>query len=312
MGLYFGVDTSNYTTSVAICDEEKIVQRKSLLPVKEGELGLRQSDAVFEHTRILPELTAECFERFKKEPLRAVGASTRPRDALGSYMPCFLAGMSAARAVAASWHAPFYGFSHQAGHIAAALYSTKRYDLIASRFICFHFSGGTSECLLVSPDVENVFSVTQIATSLDLKAGQAIDRVGKMLGLVFPSGAALSELALASSREFHAEPTFHGNDVSFSGVENKCAAMLRNGSGAQDVARCCLEHICAAADKMTENALRDHGPLPVVYAGGVMSSDYIRQRLEKKYGGMFAEPIYSSDNAAGIALLTKIRHQKKV
>lgn len=312
MSLYLGIDTSNYTTSVAVCDEERIVQRKSLLPVKEGELGLRQQDAVFEHTRMLPDLVAECFGRFRKHPVLAVGASARPRDAEGSYMPCFLAGMSAARAVAASWHAPFFEFSHQAGHIAAALYSAGRFDLIGSSFICFHFSGGTSECLLVSPDPEHVFQVKLIAASLDLKAGQAIDRVGKMLGLPFPSGAALSELAQAGTQEFRAEPAFKGNDVSFSGVENKCAAMLRNGMPAQDVARCCLAHICAAADRMTENALRDYGDLPVVYAGGVMSSSYIRERLQNKYGGLFAEPVYSSDNAAGIALLTMVRSKKRI
>lgn len=311
MAAYLGVDTSNYTTSVALYDGESLVQRKRLLPVKEGELGLRQSDAVFEHTRQLPELFEACFSQFGPVRLNAVGASARPRNVQGSYMPCFLAGISAARAVAASMAAPFHEFSHQAGHIAAAIYSAKRLDLAQKRFICFHFSGGTTDCLLVSPDPQNGFHVQCIASSLDLKAGQAIDRVGRMLGLRFPAGTELSALAMQSEEKFRALPAFKGNDVSLSGVENKCAALLKEGRSAADVARCCLSYVCAAADRMTENALREYGEIPVVYAGGVMCSQYIREQLGPKYGGMFAEPAFSSDNAAGIAVLTMLREEMK-
>ena len=58
MPLFLGIDTSNYTTSVAVYDSEKgeIIQEKMLLPVKEGQLGLRQSDAVFHHTKAYPNL----------------------------------------------------------------------------------------------------------------------------------------------------------------------------------------------------------------------------------------------------------------
>lgn len=302
-----GIDTSNYTTSCALYNGERLVQQKRLLSVEEGEVGLRQSEAVFDHTRQLPELTEACFSAFGRAELMAVGASVRPRDAEGSYMPCFLVGTSAARMVAASAGVPFYSFSHQAGHIAAALYSTGQLALVHKPFICFHFSGGTTECLFVSPGEEHVFEVKRIAGSLDLKAGQAVDRVGRMLGLRFPAGEALSALAGQSDTEFRASPAVKGGDVSLSGVENKCAAMLRQGVPAAEVARCCLEYICAAADYMTQYAMREYGELPVVYAGGVMSSDYIRERLGKKYGGFFAEPAFSGDNAAGIAVLAALR-----
>lgn len=310
MSLYLGIDTSNYTTSAALYDGEQIYQQKKLLPVREGELGLRQSDAVFEHTRQLPGLMEACFAKAPAAQVAAIGFSARPRDQEGSYMPCFLAGEAAARSAAAACHVSAHAFSHQAGHIAAALYSAGEMQLFERPFICFHFSGGTTDCLLVSPDVEHIFSIRQLAASLDLKAGQAIDRVGRMLGLPFPAGAALSALAESSSREFHIRLPFKGADVSLSGVENRCAALLREGAPAGDVARFCLAHICEAADRMTENALAACGKLPVIYAGGVMCSSYIRPRLHEKYGGAFAEPAFSSDNAAGIAVLAMMKDSR--
>lgn len=310
MALYLGIDTSNYTTSAALFDGEKMVQHKKLLPVREGELGLRQSDAVFEHTRQLPMLVEACFQQTAPASLSAVGVSVRPRDQKGSYMPCFLAGESAARSVAAAFHIAAHSFSHQAGHIAAALYSTKNMQLFERPFICFHFSGGTTDCLLVSPDSAHVFSVKLLACSLDLKAGQAVDRVGRMLGLPFPAGAALSALAEESEREYRIRPAVKGADVSLSGVENRCTALLREGAPAADIARFCLAYICEAASRMTEYALSTCGSLPIIYAGGVMCSSYIRPRLAEKYGGAFADPVFSSDNAAGIAVLAMVKDAK--
>lgn len=310
LALYLGIDTSNYTTSAALFDGERMIQRKKLLPVRVGELGLRQSDAVFEHTRQLPELVEACFQEAAPASLSAVGVSVRPRDQQGSYMPCFLAGESAARSVAAAFHIAAHPFSHQAGHIAAALYSTGNMQLIERPFICFHFSGGTTDCLLVSPDSTHVFSIELLACSLDLKAGQAVDRVGRMLGLPFPAGAELSALAEKSEKEFRIRPAFKGENVSLSGVENRCEALLRDGAPAEDVARFCLAFICRAAEEMTEHALSRCGNLPVIYAGGVMCSSYIRAHLTEKYGGAFADPAFSSDNAAGIAALAMVKDRK--
>ena len=192
---YLGIDTSNYTTSTAVyCPEHDLVlQKKKLLPVPAGALGLRQSDAVFHHTVQLPQLLEELSAEFGGE-IRAVAVSNAPRDAEGSYMPCFLAGMSAARAIASFLKVPLYFFSHQSGHIAAALYSAGRLSYFERPFYAFHVSGGTTEALLVRPNAAQIFEKELLAQSLDLKAGQAIDRVGGMLGLPFPAGAELDRL----------------------------------------------------------------------------------------------------------------------
>ena len=184
-----GIDTSNYTTSAALYDTVSgdIKQEKLLLPVKSGELGLRQSDAVFHHTKQLPIVIGKLFDGSAQAP-EAVGVSVRPRNIDGSYMPCFLCGEGLAESISAINNVPIYKTSHQIGHILAALYSAKKLELIGERFIAFHVSGGTTDCLLVQPDEENILNITEIGTSLDLKAGQAVDRTGVMLGLQFPCG----------------------------------------------------------------------------------------------------------------------------
>ena len=142
-GCYVGIDTSNYTTSCAVCDEngEIVANLKRPLPVREGQRGLRQSDAVFEHVRNLPALLAELSDRLDGYTPLAVGVSVRPRDAEQSYMPCFLSGKSAAYALAAGRGLEVYELSHQNGHIMAALYSAGRLDLLQSkRFLAFSMS----------------------------------------------------------------------------------------------------------------------------------------------------------------------------
>ena len=307
---YLGIDTSNYPTSAALwLRSGELLQQKKLLPVREGALGLRQSDAVFAHVKQLGALL-EPLLRDCPEPVAAVGVSTRPRDVEGSYMPCFLVGELAAQAAAAACRAPLHRFSHQAGHLAAALYSAGRLDLVGRRFGAFHFSGGTSECLLVGPDEALPFGVELVGRSLDLKAGQAVDRVGRMLGLPFPAGKYLDELAGRSQRQFRVRPVLRGLDCSLSGVENRCRQMLDRGEPACDIARLCMESILAAADGMTARFREAYGPLPIVYAGGVMCNSLLRRELARRHRDCyFADPAFSADNAAGIAVLARLAEE---
>ena len=307
MSEYLGIDTSNYTTSAAVLGADgHIRQRRKLLPVKEGERGLRQSEALFHHTKILPELLEELL---CGNALKAVGVSTRPRNAEGSYMPCFMAGQTAARAISAACGFSLYTTSHQVGHILAALYSCGRLDLALGKspFIAFHLSGGTTDCLLVTPDRDEVIACREITSSSDLKAGQAVDRVGVMLGLKFPCGAELEKLALQSTRSFKIRPSVRNGRCSLSGVENICRKMLESGEDKCDVALCCIKHIEAATVAMTEYALKEAGNLPLVYAGGVMSDKIIRDSVQSRYDAYFAEPAFSADNACGIAVYAAIK-----
>ena len=185
MSFVLGIDTSNYTTSCALLDTADMSVRscKKLLPVKQGERGLRQSDAVFHHTKQLPELMKQLFD--KRYDLSAVGYSYAPRCTEGSYMPCFLVGENVAQAVSLACGADLEKTSHQVGHILAALYSCGKLDMLSSDkpFAAFHVSGGTTDLLLCEPDKAKLINITQIGGSRDLKGGQAIDRTGVRLGL---------------------------------------------------------------------------------------------------------------------------------
>ena len=314
MDEFLGIDTSNYTTSAAIYvpGASQITQQKQLLPVKKGLLGLKQSDAVFGHVKQLPQVLGSLLAD-KAATLTAVGVSVSPRDAEGSYMPCFLVGKTVAEAIGLVNGIPVHPFSHQTGHVAAALYGCGLLELLAKNFIAFHVSGGTTEMLLVEPDEERIINITQIGGTLDLNAGQAVDRVGRMLGLPFPAGRALDRLARQSGNTYldkaATRPTIRGLNCSLSGVENKCMKLLEHGLAKEDIARFCIDYIARALEAMTKLAVERYGSLPIVYAGGVMSNTLIRSHMEAVYGGMahFASPEYSSDNAAGVALLAAVK-----
>ena len=310
---YLGFDTSNYTTSAALYypEENRIVHRKKLLPVKEGERGLRQSDAVFHHTNQLHEITRELFEN-EKAVIDGIGASAFPRMAEGSYMPCFLVGLNTAKVLSCVLNKSVNITSHQNGHIVAALYSAGRLDLLKEKFLAFHVSGGTTEALLVEPCEEEIIKCTLVASSLDLKAGQAIDRAGVMMGLKFPSGAEMDKLAQKSERTFKKIKVYSkGADVSLSGLENKCRKMLSENESKEDISMFCFQYILSAVDTMTEKLLAEYGDLPLLYSGGVMSNSIIKEKLIEKYNGIFAIPEFSADNAAGVAILTYLKENKK-
>lgn len=312
MSVFVGFDTSNYTTSVAVYDDEKniMISRKKLLPVEDGEKGLMQSKALFCHIRQLPEVMEAAFSSLSEFEIKGVGVSNKPRNTDGSYMPVFLAGVSAAAAVAASHKIPLFKTSHQIGHIIAALYNSNRMDLINQRFIAFHVSGGTTEALLVTPDDEHILNCEIVAKSLDLKAGQAIDRVGVMLGLSFPAGAELDRLSQNGVCPEFPKPILKGNNCCISGLENKCISMLEKGEKPENISRFAIEFICQVIEKMTSGLKRDYGDIPFLYVGGVMSNSIIKKRISD-IGGIFCDSQFSSDNATGIAVSAAIKYKMR-
>ena len=311
MSGFLGMDTSNYTTSASYwaSGASLPIQAKQLLPVKAGEMGLRQSDAVFHHTRQLPEIM-ERLQDAITDGITAVAASDRPQQVEGSYMPCFLVGAGAARQLGAVLGVPVYFFTHQQGHVMAALTGADCLELRHQPFIAFHVSGGTTDALLVEPDPDCIIRCRVVGHSLDLKAGQLIDRVGGMLGLPFPAGPALEQLAAQSTAVYKPRATLKGCDCHLSGVENQCRDRLERGESPADAARFCLDSVCAAVVGMTEAVLAQYGDLPLVYAGGVMANTQLREHLSTRFGGRFAPPMYSADNAAGIACLCRIAYEE--
>ena len=304
--MYIGFDTSNYTTSLATYDGKIIRQAKQVLTVKRGERGLRQSDAVFQHTVNIPKLCKE----LELDVPKAVGVSTRPRNVDGSYMPCFLVGENVATVLSSVNNVPMYKTSHQVGHILAALYSADMLELINQRFIAFHLSGGTTEALIVEPDDEEIIKATVVAQSMDLKAGQAVDRTGVMLGMTFPCGKELDALSQKSEKNYKIKPTMLDGDCSLSGVENKARNMIDKGELAEDVAKFVLTYIAETVSSMLGGVVDKYGDLSVVFSGGVASNSLLRKIINERYNAYFAESEFSLDNAAGTAIYAYLKDNR--
>lgn len=301
MSVTIGIDTSNYTTSIAFFDGVGGENCARLLPVKQGELGLRQSDAVFAHIKSLPELSGRLFSDIPAEAVTAVGVSTRPRAVEGSYMPCFLVGYSHARLLAEALKVPLIEVSHQQGHVAAALWSAGQLELMSQPHLAWHLSGGTTELLLVEPESRNV-RCAKIGGTTDISAGQLIDRTGQLLGLPFPSGKHLDAL----SREAVGRDVFRVKcgDMTFSlsGVQNKVQQYHEKNGIPAETAAYALRCVACAVFQATRQALERYPGLRVVFSGGVASNSMLRQTLAP-LNPIFAQPQFSTDNAMGVAVL---------
>ena len=304
--IFIGIDTSNYTTSCAICDiNGNIIENfKILLPVKDGDRGLRQSDAVFGHIKNLQLISDKVRERVTDSEIIAIGYSGYPRDVDGSYMPCFLVGEAVAKMLSAFNQSELYTFSHQAGHIRAAVYSSNAE--ISEEFLAFHVSGGTTEIVKVMPD-KGYYITEIIGGSLDLHAGQAIDRLGVHMGFKFPCGKDMEEYAKNNTKEIPPYSVSVKDLVcNISGLENLALNLYRKTEDKELTCAFIFDFIGKTLEKLSSNLRKIFPTHKIIYGGGVLSNSIIKNRLNRKFKDVyFSEPQFSSDNAAGIALLTR-------
>lgn len=306
MSCFLGLDTSNYKTSAAIynCSTGFARNEGRFLDVAHGELGLRQSDALFQHVKALPDVL-EKLDISGNPEVCAVGYSAKPRNVEGSYMPCFLAGEMAAKCIAQANGIKAHAFSHQQGHIAAALFSAGKLDLLQREFLSWHISGGTTELLKISPSAQNIFEIEIIGGSQDCAAGQIIDRAGVALGLDFPCGAQMDLLAQNSTSTDYFVPKNSELYFSISGVQNKYENLIEKAASAADIAAFTINSITAIIWKITQIAAEKYN-LPILFSGGVSSSTQMQKKFAATQQAVFAKGGYGGDNALGAAVLAAI------
>ena len=307
--LFLGLDTSAYTTAVALVDREErlIWEKRLLLPVKEGALGLRQSEAVFAHLQNLPRLWAEGAAFLKNASLEAVAAATRPRPVEGSYMPVFKVSEAFGIFTAQTLGLKFLPSSHQEGHLIAGLWSA---GLPPGRTLVAHLSGGTTEILSVNESPPGTLAIRRLGGSADLHAGQFVDRVGVALGLQFPAGPQLERLAQGEKSENITLPVaVKGAQISFSGPESQARRLLAQGCPGADLARAVERCIADSLAEALSHASRPGPYQAVLVVGGVAANNYIRERLRSALlltrpdlKIFFAAAPFSADNAVGIAI----------
>lgn len=308
---FLGIDTSCYTTSVAILNEqfEVIADYRRILTVKPGKRGLQQSEMVFQHTRNLPELFSQACQKLGRPiDFKAIGVSAFPRPLPDSYMPAFLVGEGYAKVLALSQDIPLYRISHQENHILAGTRSAG--GPVAPSFLAVHLSGGTTEIVKVTKTLPESLrlSIEILGGTQDIHAGQLVDRIGVLLGLPFPAGPHLEALAAHSHDQAVKIPvTIRDCSLSFSGPETYIRKLLLQAIEPAAIAAGVELCIAAAVTAMIKQAIAKTRLTDVLLVGGVTANQYVRDYLitqldttglAKLY---FPEPKYSPDNATGTA-----------
>ena len=297
-----GLDTSCYTTSAAAVTAEGnvIASCRKLLPVPQGQRGLRQSEAVFTPVRQLPGLVEELSAYLTDCEIVAVCASRRPRDEEASYMPVFQAGDAQGRSLAALLRVPCFATTPQRGHVAAAKVDS---GVAAGDLLAVHLSGGTTELLRVTPEGKGSVHAEKIGGTTDISAGQLIDRTGKLLGLPFPSGKHIDALSRSAQDRQVFRVKVQGTTFSLSGVQNKVEQYHAAGNSPEETAGYVLRCLIGAIVRATENALLEYPGSSVVFAGGVASNTLLRSSCAA-LPAIFCPPQFATDNALGVAVLT--------
>lgn len=305
MTVYLGIDTSCYTTSLAVADETKqiLCNLKIPLEVAQGQKGLQQSQAVFLHIKNFDRLFRE-NQIARYGSINGVAVSEKPRPQEGSYMPVFTVGTMLAEGIASAAGVPVLYSTHQEGHLAAAMIGKE----MPAEFLAMHVSGGTTELLRVKND--NGFLIERIGGTKDIAAGQLVDRLAQKLELPFPGGRHIEALA-KGGKDLGFKISVQGRECNISGLEAQAfrAAETKNPA---DVCCSALHAIAATLESMLKSAVLHTGLQDVLMFGGVMCNRLIRNDLSSKLAGIqFAEIEYSSDNAAGLAVLAAKKGAEK-
>ncbi len=307
---YMGIDTSNYTTSIGIIDDNEhiLFDARKLLIVKDRAHGLRQQEAVFQHMNNLPILIDELTKDIDINKIDTISVSSKPRNVNDSYMPVFVVGKNQAFILSRVLNKSLKEFSHQEGHIAAGLLNCKR---VPERFLSLHISGGTTEILIVKSFAEN-FDIKLVGGTLDINFGQLIDRIGVYLGFKFPSGKELESFSKKGQLlDIHIPISIKNNTWSnLSGLENYFIKLIDSKNFKnEDIVYTLFHTISRIIEVLIKNTTSEFNIKDIIITGGVSANTYIRNYLRDTIdlNIIFPQVNLSTDNGVGIALLGKLK-----
>jgi len=311
---FMGIDTSNYTTSIAVIDEENkiILDLRKILEVEKGKKGLRQQEAVFQHVNNLPELFDKVAAVIDVSKIQCISCSHKPRNIEESYMPVFNVGKGQAVILSRMLKINYYEFSHQEGHIGAGVI----YNILknSKRFMSLHISGGTTELLMVS-NFNNCFNIEIIGGTLDISVGQLIDRIGVEMGLKFPCGKEMDFLSMTGKLLEIKVPLSIKDKTWFnlSGMENYFKKMIHsNIYNYEDIINTIFNVISSYLVEIIRKACKIYNSKDILITGGVSANRIIRENLKKRLIDENITPYFPdirlcTDNAVGVAYLGKVK-----
>lgn len=307
---YMGIDTSAYTTSIAVIDNYNnlIYDGRIPLVVKKGKRGLRQQEAVFQHINNIPYLINDLSNKLDISKISTVSASVKPRNMEDSYMPVFKVAQGQAFSISKLLNIEYKEFSHQNGHIGAGIMSCGK--KLSKQFLAIHISGGTTELLIVEEnDID--FNPTIIGGTKDISAGQLIDRIGVKLGLGFPCGKELDALAKNVS-EARIKPPINTEKtwINYSGAETFFYKLIQSKIyGNNEISKGVIDCIANSLANVVNFAIKMYDIKDVLFIGGVSASVTLKEILSDKLNKigltnvLFPSAKYCTDNAVGIAYL---------
>lgn len=305
------------------CDETAVSVVKNGREVISNEIA-SQADFHEQFGGVVPELASrmhiEAVYPCIVNGLSKANLTIKDIDAVAvTYGPglvgALLVGLSAAKGVCEAANLPLVGVNHMHGHIAANYITHKDLE---PPFICLCVSGGHSQIILV----KDYLDFELLGTTRDDAAGEAIDKIARVIGLGYPGGPKMDKAAQGGDVTRYTFSKTHMNDTldfSFSGIKtsalNQINKLRMQGEDIDicDFAASYQQHIANELVRNTILAARNKGVRKICIAGGVSANSFLRNELQKqgkKYDLYFPEMKYCTDNAAMIASIGYFEYMK--
>ena len=309
-------ETSCDETSVAVLDNGKVLSNIIASQLFHSEFGgVVPEIASREHLKKIVEITEEALSRSKKNlnEINLIAATSEP-----GLIGALLIGLNFAKSIAAALNIPFVTVNHIQAHIYSTFLNQKRPEF---PFISLIVSGGHTLLILVN----NYFEHKILGTTVDDAAGEAFDKVAKLLKLGYPGGPIIDKLAKQGNQAYHKFPLANVKNYplnfSFSGIKTSVLYFLRDIDFENKRSDKLVNDICASFQyaaveslyRKTLKAIQKYGIKNISISGGVSANSCLQKKflsLNKEGYKVFIPDLeYSTDNAAMIGLVGMLKYK---
>ena len=318
--IILGIESSCDDTSAAIINGNKILSNIAANQTVHQEYGgVVPELASRAHQQNIIPVVEKSFTKanIQQKDISAIGF-TRGPGLLGS----LLVGTSFAKSLAMSLVVPLIEVNHLQAHILCHFIEDANPMPPKFPFLCLTVSGGHTMIVLV----KDYFDMEIIGKTIDDAAGEAFDKIGKIMGLDYPAGPIIDKLAKLGNPDAFTfgKPKLENYDYSFSGIKTSVLYFLQkqlkeNPNFIQEN----VENLCASVQKTIidvlmkklEKAAKDYDVKEVAIAGGVSANSGLREAMQnnvEKLGWNVYIPKfeYTTDNAAMIAMVAKLKFER--